>query len=51
MKWKKKEFGILTKWIKNIENDILYRNIESQAEQKKQGQIFAGKLNQIILNL
>ena len=47
----KKGVRYLTKWIKNIENDILYRNIESQAEQKKQGQIFAGKLNQIILNL
>ena len=35
MKWKKKEFGILTKWIKNIENDILYRNIESQSRAKK----------------
>lgn len=31
----KKEFGILTKWIKNIENDILYRNIESQSRAKK----------------
>ena len=31
----KKEFDILTKWIKNIENDILYRNIESQSRAKK----------------
>lgn len=36
----KKEFDILTKWIKNIENDILYRNIESQSRAKKVGADF-----------
>lgn len=36
----KKEFDILTKWIKNIENDILYRNIESRSRAVKAGADF-----------
>lgn len=36
----KREFDILTKWIKNIENDILYRNIESRSRAIKAGADF-----------
>ena len=43
----KKEFDILTKWIKNIENDILYMNINSRSRAVKAGADF---YRQIILD-
>ena len=36
----KKEFDILTKWIKNIEDDILYMNINSRSRAVKAGADF-----------
>ena len=43
----KKEFDILTKWIKNIEDDILYMNINSRSRAVKAGADF---YRQIILD-
>lgn len=41
----KKEFDILTKWIKNIENDISCWNIESQTRAVRAGTDFCRQIN------